>query len=155
MPAPHQTRHGIEPAFLDAADRFVQLANELNANYPRDFVRAALMYAAARYTAFTWLSREDAPDLTLVHAAALFALMQAPKSDARPVAGPKALTQSAADRIRAITEAGGRVALRTADLTDEELNAIMKPHRGCARCDAVLDDGWSFCPFCGERLLIS
>ncbi|HTT11660.1 MAG TPA: DUF3144 domain-containing protein [Burkholderiaceae bacterium] len=73
MPAPHQTRHGIEPAFLDAADRFVQLANELNANYPRDFVRAALMYAAARYTAFTWLTREDAPDQTLEHAAAYYA----------------------------------------------------------------------------------
>lgn len=92
---------------------------------------------------------------TLVHAAALFALTQAPKSDVRLVAGPEAFPKSAVDRIREIAEAGGRVALRTTDLTDKEVEAIMKPHRGCARCDAVLNDGWSFCPFCGERLLIS
>jgi hypothetical protein len=73
MPAHPQTRHGIEPEFLDAADRFVQLGNELNAKYSRDFVRAALMYAAARYNAFTWLTREDAPDQTLEQAAAYYA----------------------------------------------------------------------------------
>ena len=39
---------------------------------------------------------------TLVHAAALFALTQAPKSDVRLVAGPEAFPQSVADRIREI-----------------------------------------------------
>jgi hypothetical protein len=68
-----QTRHGIDPEFLDAADRFVQLANELNDAYPRDWVRAVLMYAAARYNAFVWLTREENPQQTLQQAAAYFA----------------------------------------------------------------------------------
>jgi hypothetical protein len=67
-----QTRHGIDPEFLDAADRFVQLANELNDQYPRDWVRAALMYAAARYNAFVWLTREENAQQTLEQAAAYF-----------------------------------------------------------------------------------
>lgn len=68
-----KTRHGIPPEFLDAADRVVQLANELNDRYPRDWVRAALMYAAARYNAFVWLTREDDPAQTLTQAAAYYA----------------------------------------------------------------------------------
>jgi len=72
MPNKPQTRHGIEPAFLDAADRFVQLANELNEKYSREWVRAALMYAAARYNAFVWITREDRLDQTLDQAAAYY-----------------------------------------------------------------------------------
>ena len=68
-----ETRHGIPPEFLDAADQFVQLANRLNDTYPRDWVRAALMYAAARYNAFTWLTREEDPAQPLDQAAAYFA----------------------------------------------------------------------------------
>jgi hypothetical protein len=56
---PPQTRHGIAPEFLDAADRFVEIANELGEHNARDWVRAAMMYAAARYTAFVWIHRED------------------------------------------------------------------------------------------------
>ncbi len=67
------TRHGIPPEFLDAADQFVQLANKLNENYPRDWVRAAMMYATARYNAFVWLTREEQLDQTLDQAAAYFA----------------------------------------------------------------------------------
>ena len=59
-----QTRHDMPPEFLDAADEFVQLANQLNDRYPRDFVAAAMNYAAARYGAFVWLTREDHPEQT-------------------------------------------------------------------------------------------
>lgn len=67
------TRHNIPPEFLDAADQFVQLANQLNEKYPRDWVRAAMMYATARYNAFVWLTREDEREQTLDAAAAYFA----------------------------------------------------------------------------------
>lgn len=60
-----QTRHGIPPEFLDAADEFVQLANKLNERYPRDWVAAVMMYATARYDAFVWLTREDRSAQTL------------------------------------------------------------------------------------------
>lgn len=40
--------------FLDAADRFVTLANEMGAERSRDWVRAVMMYATARYNAFCW-----------------------------------------------------------------------------------------------------
>jgi Protein of unknown function (DUF3144) len=55
-----ETRHGIPPEFLDAADRFVQLANELNDKYPRDWVAATLLYGAARYAAFVTLTTDEA-----------------------------------------------------------------------------------------------
>ncbi len=67
-----QTRHGIPPEFLDAADEFVQLANKLNERYPRDWVAAAMMCATARYNAFVWLTREDRPAQTLDEAAAYY-----------------------------------------------------------------------------------
>ena len=73
MPAQPKTRHGIEPEFLDAADRFVQLANELNEKYPREWVRAAMMYATTRYNAFVWLTREENLEQTLDQAAAYYA----------------------------------------------------------------------------------
>jgi hypothetical protein len=72
MPKP-ETRHGLEPEFLDAADRFVQLANQLNDTYSREWVRAAMMYATARYNAFTWITREEDPGQTLDQAAAYYA----------------------------------------------------------------------------------
>lgn len=68
-----QTRHGMPPEFLDAADEFVQLANKLNERYPRDWVAAVMMYATARYNAFVWLTREDRPAQTLDEAAAYYA----------------------------------------------------------------------------------
>jgi hypothetical protein len=67
------TRHNIPPEFLDAADQFVQLANQMNEQYPRDWVRAAMMYAAARYSAFVWVTREEQREQTLDAAAAHFA----------------------------------------------------------------------------------
>lgn len=68
-----QTRHGIPPEFLDAADEFVQLANKLNERYPRDWVAAVMMYATARYNAFVWLTRDERPEQTLDQAAAHYA----------------------------------------------------------------------------------
>jgi hypothetical protein len=72
MAAP-ATRHNIPPEFLDAADEFVQLANRLNEKYPRDWVRAVMMYASARYNAFVWVTREQQPEQTLDAAAAYYA----------------------------------------------------------------------------------
>ncbi len=67
------TRHNIPPEFLDAADEFVQLANKFNETYPREWVRAVMMYAAARYNAFVWVTREDNPDQSLDAAVAYYA----------------------------------------------------------------------------------
>ncbi len=68
-----QTRHDIPQEFLDAADRFVQLANEINDEYSRDFVASVMMYATARYNAFVWLTREGEPQQTQEQAAAYYA----------------------------------------------------------------------------------
>ena len=65
-------KYEIPPEFLDAADRFVTLANEVADGTSRDWTRAVLMYAAARYNAFAWLTREDQPQQTLEQAVAYF-----------------------------------------------------------------------------------
>ena len=65
-------KYEIPDEFLEAADRFVSLANELGENASRDWVRAVLMYAAARYNAFTWVTRDEDPGQTLEQAAAYF-----------------------------------------------------------------------------------
>lgn len=65
-----ETRHGIAPEFLDAADEFVQLANRMTDDRAREWVAAAMMYATARFNAFAWLTREDRPEQTLDQAAA-------------------------------------------------------------------------------------
>jgi hypothetical protein len=68
-----ETRHGIPPEFLDAADEFVQLANRMTDERARQWVAAAMMYATARFNAFVWLTREDRPEQTLDQAAAYLA----------------------------------------------------------------------------------
>jgi hypothetical protein len=68
-----QTRHGIPPEFLDAADQFVQLANRQTDEASREWVAAAMLYAAARFHAFAWLTREERPDQTADQASAYFA----------------------------------------------------------------------------------
>jgi len=71
MPSQHQTRHGIDPEFLDAADRFVQLANELNDKYSREWVRAAMMYAAAHYAAeYDKMLRDNVDEIEPVYRSA-------------------------------------------------------------------------------------
>jgi hypothetical protein len=65
-------KYEIPDEFLEAADKFVSLANEIGENASRDWVRAVLMYAAARYNAFTWVTRDEDPGQTLEQAAAYF-----------------------------------------------------------------------------------
>jgi hypothetical protein len=48
--------HELPAEFLDAADRFVALANEMGADRSHDGVRAVMMYASARYNALCWLT---------------------------------------------------------------------------------------------------
>ena len=68
-----QTRHNIPPEFLEVADEFVQLANKHTDQYSRDWVRAAMMYATARFNAFAWITREDNPEQSLDAAVAYYA----------------------------------------------------------------------------------
>jgi hypothetical protein len=68
-----QRDYELPAEFLDAADRFVTLANELGGDRSHDWVRAVMMYATARYNAFSWLTREDAPARTLDEASSYFA----------------------------------------------------------------------------------
>ncbi|MGE5162120.1 MAG: DUF3144 domain-containing protein [Betaproteobacteria bacterium] len=65
-------KYDIPDEFLEAADRFVSLANELGENVSRDWVRAVMMYATARYNAFTWITRDEHPEQTADQAAAYF-----------------------------------------------------------------------------------
>ena len=52
-------KYELPDEFLEAADRFVTLANEMGEQYSADWVRAVMMYAAARYTAFNWLTSDE------------------------------------------------------------------------------------------------
>ncbi len=67
-----ETRHGIPPEFLDAADEFVQLANRMTDDRAREWVAAAMMYATARFHAFAWLTREGQPEQPLDAAVAYY-----------------------------------------------------------------------------------
>jgi hypothetical protein len=68
-----QRDYELPAEFLDAADRFVTLANEIGAERAPDWVRAVMMYASARYNAFAWLTRDGAPTQSVDEAAAYFA----------------------------------------------------------------------------------
>ena len=65
-------KYELPDEFLEAADRFVTLANEMGEQYSADWVRAVLMYAAARYNAFTWLTSDEPRGQSLDTAAAYF-----------------------------------------------------------------------------------
>lgn len=65
-------KYEIPDEFLEAADRFVTLANELGDGKSADWVRAVMMYATARYTAFNWLTGDEGTHPTLEEAAAYF-----------------------------------------------------------------------------------
>lgn len=65
-------KYEIPDEFLEAADKFVALANELGENVSRDWVRAVMMYASARYTAFTWITGDEPPVRSVDEAAAYF-----------------------------------------------------------------------------------
>jgi hypothetical protein len=72
--------------------------------------------------------------------------------DLRIAAGPAAYPESVAARIRQIAEAGGRVALRAEELTNDEIAEITTDLRGCAWCDGIIGPQWKFCAFCGEQV---
>jgi hypothetical protein len=65
-------KYDIPDEFLEAADKFVALANEMGEEVSRDWVRAVMMYAAARYNAFTWITGSEQPGQTLDEAAAYY-----------------------------------------------------------------------------------
>lgn len=67
-----ERRYDIPDEFLEAADKFVALANEMGENVSRDWVRAVMMYATARYNAFTWITGEEPLEQTVDQAAAYF-----------------------------------------------------------------------------------
>lgn len=65
-------KYEIPDEFLEAADRFVTLANEMGEQRSPDWVRAVLMYAAARYNAFNWLTSDEKREQSVDAAAAYF-----------------------------------------------------------------------------------
>ena len=65
-------KYDIPDEFLEAADKFVALANEMGDSVSRDWVRAVMMYATARYSAFTWITGSEQPGQTLDEAAAYY-----------------------------------------------------------------------------------
>lgn len=62
-----------DQVFLELVARFITLANELNASHHRSRISAALLSAAARYNAFTWMHREIDPGQAPEAAAEFFA----------------------------------------------------------------------------------
>ena len=74
-----QREYELPAEFLDAADRFVTLAHKLGESRSHDWVRAVLMYAAARYNAFNWLTSDQAasqaPDEAANHFASEYRTM--------------------------------------------------------------------------------
>jgi len=65
-------KYELPEEFMEAADRFVTLANEMGEQYSPDWVRAVLMYAAARYNAFNWLTSDEQREQSLDSAATYF-----------------------------------------------------------------------------------
>ena len=65
-------KYELPDEFLTAADRFVVLANEMSEQHSPDWVRAVMMYAAARYNAFNWLTSGEHPGQSIEAAAAYF-----------------------------------------------------------------------------------
>ncbi len=50
--------------FFAISNRFIELANEMNSDFPRARISAAFLYSAARYNAFSWRKREVMPEQT-------------------------------------------------------------------------------------------
>ena len=58
--------------FFAISNRFIELANEINSDYPRARISAAFLYSAARYNAFSWMKHEVMPEQTEEEAVACF-----------------------------------------------------------------------------------
>lgn len=67
-----ERKYDIPDEFLEAADKFVALANEMGEDVSRDWVRAVMMYATARYNAFTWITGSEQPEQSVDQAAAYY-----------------------------------------------------------------------------------
>jgi len=57
--------NNVPQEFYDVVDKFIDLANELGATWPRSRVSATLMFAAARYNVYNWLNRDVDLEQTL------------------------------------------------------------------------------------------
>jgi hypothetical protein len=69
-----ETLRPEDQAFFDLVTRFVGLANTMNdERVERSRVSAALLFAAARYNAFTWMHRETMLEQTEAEATEFFA----------------------------------------------------------------------------------
>jgi Protein of unknown function (DUF3144) len=62
-----------DQAFFDLVTRFLNEANAMNDTEHRSRISAALLFAAARFNAFTWMHREAMPQQTEAEAAEFFA----------------------------------------------------------------------------------
>jgi hypothetical protein len=62
-----------DQAFFDLVTRFLDEANAMNDREHRSRISAALLFAAARYNAFTWMHRETMPEQTEAQAVEFFA----------------------------------------------------------------------------------
>ena len=51
-------KNDIPQEFYDLVDQFINLANDLEKEWPLSRVSATLMFAAARYNVFNWLNRD-------------------------------------------------------------------------------------------------
>ena len=58
----------VPQEFYDVVDKFINLANELGTTWPRSRVSATLMFAAARYNVYNWLTRDVDLEQTLEQA---------------------------------------------------------------------------------------
>ncbi|MGZ5080311.1 MAG: DUF3144 domain-containing protein [Usitatibacter sp.] len=62
-----------DQAFFDLVTRFLNEANAMNDTEHRSRISAALLFAAARFNAFTWMHREAMPEQTEAEAVEFFA----------------------------------------------------------------------------------
>jgi hypothetical protein len=62
-----------DQAFFDLVTRFLNEANAMNDREHRSRISAAILFAAARYNAFTWMHRDTMPEQTEEEAVEFFA----------------------------------------------------------------------------------
>ncbi len=62
-----------DQAFFDLVTRFLNEANTMNDKEHRSRISAAIMFAAARYNAFTWMHRDQNMEQTEDEAVEFFA----------------------------------------------------------------------------------
>ena len=70
------TPPGLKPedqVFFDLVTRFLNEANAMNDQHHRARVSSAILFAAARYNAFTWMHRDTMPEQTERQAEEFFA----------------------------------------------------------------------------------